>query len=1122
MKHIKLSITIFFSMISYSFYAQTWETVGIGTGMNASVSALLSDSATNTLITAGQFTKADVIPSQTMIRWNGNEWHPMDSIPSFGTVSGKMVDTVNNLLNIGGYLWNGTTWSQAQTSGNCLCMYKGELYVGTSSTVKKWTGSNLVNVGVNYPSGSISDLVVFQGDLYACGSFWQLNDQTPAQGIAKFDGNDWSPVGYPLFSTSYGNDLVASDSTLYYCSTGDYKISTYDGNTWTTIASNYIGGHDMGCYNGDLYVAGIFSSIENIAVNNIAKWNGQVWSPVGAGVTGGNNWINALAVYNGELYVGGHFTTAGGVSASNIASWNGTSWSVPPQGLSSWAGNGVSSLIEFNCELMIRGSITGTVGVTVNHIAQYNGTKWDSLGGGTGGGINSDIYALTKWNGKIYAGGTFTSIGNVSANKVAVWNGTNYSALGTGIGPGEVYALANYNGELYVGGNFQTAGSDNISYIAKWNGVVWDTVGGGLDERVYALTVYNGELYAGGIFSASGSQVLNGIAKWNGTVWMPLAGGTDGNVKSLCVHNNNLYAGGDFSSPGNNIAKWDGISWTTLGTGTNSDVMALTSINGRLYAGGQFFSAGGNTNCKRIAQWNDTIWQALAWGVNFSVRAISSYNNTIFIGGNFTAASNQTRSYIAKWGGTALAPVAGFNNCKGDICNNGCIIFTDVSLNSPTTFQWSFPGGLPSSSAAASPHVCYNTPGTYSVTLIVSNTLGSDTTVQNITIFPVPAAPVITLFGNDLVSSSVTGNQWYFNNKIITGAVSQTYTPVQNGNYSVSVTNTYGCSSTSQTFNNSPPTANFTTSASKCEGQPITLTDNSTYGPTSWNWTMTGGTPASSTLQNPSVTYSTSGTYTVTLISTNQSGASSPLSYTVTVNTNPTVAITYNGSTTFCQGGAITLIATSGMGSYLWSNNATTQSITVSSSQNYSVTVTNGNGCSATSSATNIIVNPLPTVALNLSPSSSNVCVSTSEYALTGGSPSGGTYSGVGVNSGTFNPAIAGLGFHTIYYSYSGGNNCTNIDTAQIHVKVCTGIKTIFDSSPIIIFPNPNNGTFIIEAKENDYRIIITNVLGEIISQFEIKNQKSEIDLSKQPNGIYFINIKTEKGTAVQKLIINK
>lgn len=78
------------------------------------------------------------------------------------------------------------------------------------------------------------------------------------------------------------------------------------------------------------------------------------------------------------------------------------------------------------------------------------------------------------------------------------------------------------------------------------------------------------------------------------------------------------------------------------------------------------------------------------------------------------------------------------------------------------------------------------------------------------------------------------------------------------------------------------------------------------------------------------------------------------------------------------------------------------------------------------------------------------------------------------------------------------------------------------DKTNMKVFPNPTSGIFTIISKENEYKLIIINVLGEHVYQSEIKNPKAEIDLSKYPAGIYFINIKTEKGAAVQKLIINK
>jgi hypothetical protein len=77
--------------------------------------------------------------------------------------------------------------------------------------------------------------------------------------------------------------------------------------------------------------------------------------------------------------------------------------------------------------------------------------------------------------------------------------------------------------------------------------------------------------------------------------------------------------------------------------------------------------------------------------------------------------------------------------------------------------------------------------------------------------------------------------------------------------------------------------------------------------------------------------------------------------------TNTTASISTGSSTTFCQGGSISLTASTAP-QYTWSNNATTQSISVSTSGNYFVTETSSNGCSANSNTIGVTVNPLPSV----------------------------------------------------------------------------------------------------------------------------------------------------------------
>jgi PKD repeat protein len=161
----------------------------------------------------------------------------------------------------------------------------------------------------------------------------------------------------------------------------------------------------------------------------------------------------------------------------------------------------------------------------------------------------------------------------------------------------------------------------------------------------------------------------------------------------------------------------------------------------------------------------------------------------------------------------ATAPVAAFSSSAptAAICPGSTVQFTDVSLLNPTSWSWSFPGGTPATSTEQNPVVTYNTAGTYAVTLTVTNASGSSTRTTN---------GVVT------VSSAL-------------------------------------------------PVANFTSrQAPICPGGKVAFTNTSTQCVSSISWSFPGGTPATSTAQNPVVTYATAGTYTATLTATNTNGTS--------------------------------------------------------------------------------------------------------------------------------------------------------------------------------------------------------------------------------------------------------
>lgn len=137
-----------------------------------------------------------------------------------------------------------------------------------------------------------------------------------------------------------------------------------------------------------------------------------------------------------------------------------------------------------------------------------------------------------------------------------------------------------------------------------------------------------------------------------------------------------------------------------------------------------------------------------------------------------------------------------------------------------------------------------------------------------------------------------------------------------------------------------------------CQGGSVTLT---AAGGSSYLWS-TGAT-------SQAITVTAGGNYSVTV--TNANGCAASASQSVTVNSLPAATISAGGPTTFCEGGSVVLTSSAGS-SYLWSNGATSQSITATAAGNYLVTVTNGNGCSLLSAPTSVTINPIPTPTIGV------------------------------------------------------------------------------------------------------------------------------------------------------------
>jgi PKD repeat protein len=162
----------------------------------------------------------------------------------------------------------------------------------------------------------------------------------------------------------------------------------------------------------------------------------------------------------------------------------------------------------------------------------------------------------------------------------------------------------------------------------------------------------------------------------------------------------------------------------------------------------------------------------------------------------------------------SVTPVANFEVSDTSFCKFDSVTFTDLSTNTPTSWQWNFQGGNPSSSNLQNPIVTYNGTGTFNVSLTATNAAGADIEVKNsfVTVSGLPQFSVQTTNGQlqFCAGSSITveatppnanhSYQWRRYGSDINGATGPTYNATKTGNYKVRVTKPNGCSKLSSRF----------------------------------------------------------------------------------------------------------------------------------------------------------------------------------------------------------------------------------------------------------------------------------------------------------------------------------
>ncbi len=337
-----------------------WQTVGFG--LNFAVYSL-AVGINGELYVGGDFSEIcgnpacneGNIPANRIVRWDGSAWSALDQ----GLDSSVLALAVapNGDVYAGGAFQNicgNATCSSNNTPARRVAKYDD---LG-------WTPLSFgLNLSVNSVAFSGSNLIVGGYFSNICGNPACNSGNMPANHVAQWDGLAWSALGNGF------NDNVNVIATQ-----GSQIIA---GGYFHEACGN------ISCDNG------------NVRVNSIAAWNGIAWTPLGFGL---NGWVSALVFSEGgDLFVGGGIELcgnllcdSGNIPVNNVAQWDGGVWS----GLDNGLNDSVRALAIGGDGLVAGGIFTHACGtsacdsgnVRVNNIAQipiHTPIVWNNPAGGS-------------------------------------------------------------------------------------------------------------------------------------------------------------------------------------------------------------------------------------------------------------------------------------------------------------------------------------------------------------------------------------------------------------------------------------------------------------------------------------------------------------------------------------------------------------------------------------------------------------------------------------------------------------------------------------------------------------------------------------------------------------------
>lgn len=511
-------------------------------------------------------------------------------------------------------------------------------------------------------------------------------------------------------------------------------------------------------------------------------------------------------------------------------------------------------------------------------------------------------------------------------------------------------------------------------------------------------------------------------------------------------------------------------------------------------------------------------------------------------------------------------PVPDFSADPQGTNPGGTIQFTDESMGNPETWDWTFEGGVPSTSTDQNPQVTYNNYGTYDVTLTITNTFGSATETKTdfIIVGDLPEAEfeadvtTIPVGGQVDFTNLSTGDPTNYVWKFPGGSPFQshntnppTVTYNEPGTYNVELTaiNEYGSDTELKVEYITvlgAPEPDFTVDTAKTlAGGSIQFTDVTLGDNDTWNWTFEGGTPATSGEQNPMITYETPGLYDVTLEVSGTTGTGDTTKVDFITVIDPVDAQFSASNTTVLDGTSISFTDEStgdDIQSWYWqfeggipaeSSDQNVSEVYYFDPGTYDVTLTISglyNDDTEVKTGYILVGNP-PEAAFE---ASAQYVAEGEEVNFTDLSEENPTewlwtFDGATPETSTEqNPMGIQWAESGQYDVTLNVSNVFGVDeiTMQNYINV-SGVGVEEFEKTINIFPNPSDGTFTLDFAGIDEVIDAVSVISSTGSLVKVVKpgtsvEKLHVDISTVPAGIYTVKIESDKKVVTQQIQIIK